>query len=117
HLPADVAGFYADVARIALRERGLPRVSAEVAASDLKLLVDARDQLVSEATRVRNRLHALLVTIAPGYQEHVRDLTGSASLLVARRLASRARGRDRVRSTLACSAISRLRSLSAEIDG
>ena len=113
----DDRGDAVAVARIALRERGLPRVSAEVAASDLKLLVDARDQLVSEATRVRNRLHALLVTIAPGYQEHVRDLTGSASLLVARRLASRARGRDQVRSTLACSAISRLRSLSAEIDG
>jgi len=67
------------VARIALNERGLPCVSAEVAASHLKLLVDARDQLVSEATRVRNRIHALLVTIAPGYQERVRDLTTSSA--------------------------------------
>jgi len=103
------------VARIALRELGLPHASAEMIGADLKLLVDARDQLVREATRTRNRLHALLLVIAPGYQEHIRDLTSSAGLLIARRLASRARATDRVRSSLACSAITRLRSLSGEI--
>jgi hypothetical protein len=41
--------------------------SPEQGGTDLKLLVDARDQLVAEATRTRNRLHALLLTIAPGY--------------------------------------------------
>ncbi len=105
----DDRGDAVAVARVALREQGLPRASAEVTGSDLKLLVDARDQLVAEATRTRNRLHALLLTIAPGYQEQIRDLTSSAALLVARRLASRARGTDRVRSSLACSAITRLR--------
>ena len=68
-----------------------------------------------EATRTRNRLHALLVAIAPGYHEHVRDLTSSKALMVARRLASRARGTDRVRSSLACAAIARLRFLAGEI--
>ena len=111
----DDRGDAVAVARVALREQGLPRASAEVTGSDLKLLVDARDQLVREATRTRNRLHALLLAIAPGYQEQIRDLTSSAALLVARRLASRARGTDRVRSSLACSAITRLRSLSGEI--
>ena len=102
------------VARIGMREPGLPRVSEEATGADLRLLVDARDQLVAEATRTRNRLHALLLAIAPGYQERVRDLTSSAALLVARRLASRARGTDRVRSSLAA-AITRLRTLSGEI--
>ena len=87
----DDRGDAVAVARVALREQDLPRASAEVTGSDLKLLVDARDQLVREATRTRNRLHALLLAIAPGYQEHIRDLTSSAALLVARRLASRAR--------------------------
>lgn len=104
------------VARVALRETGLPKVTPEVLASDLKLLVDARDQLVCEATRVRNRLHALLLVMAPGYRERVRDLTSAASLVVARRLALRAREDDPVRSRLACSAIARLRSLAQEID-
>lgn len=104
------------VARVALREPGLPKVAPEVLASDLKLLVDARDQLVCEATRVRNRLHALLLVLAPGYRERVRDLTSAGSLVVARRLALRAREDDPVRSRLACSAIARLRLLAQEID-
>jgi transposase len=111
----DDRGDAVAVGRVALREQGLPRVSAEGGTADLKLLVDARDQLVVEATRTRNRLHALLVAIAPGYHEHVRDLTSSTALMVARRLAARARGTDRVRSTLACAAIARLRSLAGEI--
>ena len=112
----DDRGDAVAVARIAMREPGLPRVSAHVIGSELKLLVDARDQLVAEATRTRNRLHALLLAIAPGYHQHVRDLTSSSALLIARRLAARARADDRVRSTLACAAITRLRSLAGEID-
>jgi transposase len=56
-----------------------------------------------------------LLAIAPGYHEQISDLTSLTGLLVARRLASRARGTDRVRSLLASSAITRLRSLSGEI--
>lgn len=51
----DDRGDAVAVARVALREKGLPRASAEVTDSDLKLLVDARDHLVAEATRTRNR--------------------------------------------------------------
>jgi transposase len=47
----DDRGDAVAVARVTLRERDLPRASAEVTGSDLKLLVDARDQLVVEATR------------------------------------------------------------------
>lgn len=57
------------IARVALRETDLPRLTEEHLDADLKLLVDARDQLVAEATRVRNRLHALLIAVAPGYRE------------------------------------------------
>src|SRR3990172_7565064 len=95
----DDRGDAVAVARIAMREPGLPRVSAHVIGSELKLLVDARDQLVAEATRTRNRLHALLLAIAPGYHQHVRDLTSSSALLIARRLAARARADDRLLST------------------
>jgi transposase len=111
----DDRGDAVAVARVALREQGLPLVSAETNGSDLKLLVDARDQLVAEATRTRNRLHALLLAMAPGYHEHVRDLTSSTALMVARRLAVRGRSTDPVRSTLACAAITRLRSLAGEM--
>jgi transposase len=47
------------IGRIALRERDLPRLMLSHLDADLKLLVDARDQVVAEGTRVRNRLHAL----------------------------------------------------------
>lgn len=77
--PADAV----TIARMALREPGLPRLRASHLASDLKLLVEARDQLVAEGTRIRNRLHALLT----GYERflervhripHLRRLQGSS---------------------------------------
>jgi hypothetical protein len=40
-------------------------------AADLKLLVDAHDQLVAEQGRGRNRLHALLRACAPGNRTSV----------------------------------------------
>jgi transposase len=55
------------IARVALREAELPPVRTADASRELKLLVEARDDLAAEATRVRNRLHADLVVIAPGY--------------------------------------------------
>ena len=36
--------------------------------ADLKLLIDARDELVQDDARVRNRLHAVLLGMAPGCQ-------------------------------------------------
>lgn len=43
------------IARVTLREPNLPPVCAAGTARDLHLLVAARDDLVAEATRVRNR--------------------------------------------------------------
>jgi transposase len=58
------------IARIALRDRErLPRLDQTVLDDELKLLTDARDQLIVEAGRWRNRTHALLRAAAPGYQE------------------------------------------------
>jgi transposase len=54
------------IARVALQEPALPQMNEAHLDADLKLLVDARDQLVAEQARVRNRLHALLFALAPG---------------------------------------------------
>jgi len=48
--------------------------------ADLRLLVDARDQLVQEEARVRNRLHALLLTMSPGYQTNTGPLNSRPAL-------------------------------------
>jgi hypothetical protein len=55
------------IARVLVREQSLRRVSRPSLADDPKLLVIARDELVSERTRVANRLHADLLVLAPGH--------------------------------------------------
>ena len=55
------------IARVAAREQKLPPVRLADAGEDLGLLVRAREELVTEATQVRNRLHADLVVLLPGY--------------------------------------------------
>ena len=49
-----------------LRETDLPPVRLPDASRELGLLVEAREDLVAEATRVRNRVHADLVVLVPG---------------------------------------------------
>ncbi len=97
------------IARLALREPNLPRLHAEHLDTDLKLLVDARDQLVAEVTRVRNRLHALLLVLAPGYRAQTGALISKTALTTARRLVLRAKAGDPVRTQLALTAIRRER--------
>jgi transposase len=103
------------VARIALRGERVPAVDGASLDDDLKLLVDARDQLVAEAGRVRNRLHALLLVMAPGYRDSTGALASKRALAAARRLALSARARDAVRCRLALAAVRRLRAIAAEI--
>ena len=54
------------VARAALREPDLPVASHDEASRELKLLVDRREDLVGERTRMVNRLRWHLHRIAPG---------------------------------------------------
>jgi transposase len=59
------------VARIVAREERLPVALDSAMHRDLKLLVDYREQLLCEQTRVRNRLHADLHALLPGYAVHL----------------------------------------------
>jgi len=55
------------IARVTLRETDLPPVRLEDQATELGLLLDAREDLVRTQTQTRNRLHAHLVVLVPGY--------------------------------------------------
>jgi len=55
------------IARVTARESDLPPVRLADATHEIGLLVEAREDLVAEATRVRNRLHADLIVIVAGY--------------------------------------------------
>ena len=65
------------IARVAAREPMLPPVRMADASEDLGLLVQARDELVGEETQVRNRLHADLVVLMPGYGARVANLVAA----------------------------------------
>jgi transposase len=108
--PADAV----TIARMALREPGLPRLRASHLVSDLKLLVDARDQLVAEGIRIRNRLHAFLLALAPGYRTETGALSSAVALRTARRLVRGAQVSDPIRARLALRAIRRLTAINAE---
>src|SRR6266480_3655021 len=56
------------VARVALREPNLPVARLEGKSRELKLLVDHREDLVGERTRIQNRLLWHLHELEPGYQ-------------------------------------------------
>ncbi len=56
------------VARAALREPNLPKAHLEQHAREVRLLVDHREDLVGERTRIQNRLQWLLHELEPGFQ-------------------------------------------------
>jgi transposase len=101
------------IARVALPEEGLPLVRDPRAHRDLKLLVDYRDQLIAEQTRVRNRLHSDLLLLAPGSPSQLGDLKTARGLRVARRELAALAG---VAAELARLRIARLEALAGEID-
>jgi Transposase IS116/IS110/IS902 family/Transposase len=78
------------VARAAIREPDLPEAQLEGASRELRLLVDHREDLVCERTRIQNRLRWHLHEIDPELEPSGRSL-GSLKLLdrLGRRLARR----------------------------
>ncbi len=106
--PADALA----IARVVLRERTLRRVSRPSLVDDLKLLVIARDELVSERTRIANRLHADLLVLAPGYGERIPNLVAARHLATLARLLSRLTS---VRAGLARSRLAHLRAIDREV--
>jgi transposase len=100
------------IARVTLREASLPPVRADDASRELQMLVEARDDLVGEATRARNRLHADLLVLAPGYQQHAARLVGIRQLAWARRALAR---RPELQARLARERLARLRQLGRQI--
>ncbi len=68
------------IARVTLREPDLPPVRLEDRSTELGLLADARDDLVHAQTRARNRLHAHLVMLMPGYGRTVAQLVSGRQL-------------------------------------
>lgn len=67
------------IARAILREgEQLPRIVENDDAAVLSHLSEERDSLVNEATRLRNRLHAVLMQLDPQYKEKEPRLTRKA---------------------------------------
>jgi transposase len=95
--PADALA----IARVALTEVELPPVRRADATRELQLLVTAREDLVADMTRTRNRLHADLLVLAPG---HRGGLVGPRALARLARQLGRCSGlhaelaRDRLRA-------------------
>jgi len=99
------------IARVTARETDLPPVRVADRTQEIGLLMEAREDLVAEATRVRNRLHADLVVLLPGYQ-------GTAGNLVAehhrRAIAARLRSLAGIQVELAHGRLARLKVLDRE---
>jgi transposase len=86
------------IARVAVSVPGLPPVRLADRTRDLQLLAEARETAVRAQTRVRNRLHARLVELVPGYGAQVAHLVTGRELAAARALL---RGRRGVQADLA----------------
>jgi transposase len=90
------------IARVTARE-DLPPVRIDDLSHDLQLLSGARDDVVAEITRTRNRIHADLVRLIPGYETRAANLVAARHRQTAGRLLRRLPGvhadlaRDRLR--------------------
>jgi transposase len=99
------------IARVTAREADLPPVRLSDPSRELQLLVEAREDLVTEATRVRNRLHADLLALVPGYGGRLENLVAARHRAAAARLL---RGRTGVQAELARERMLRLNRLMAD---
>jgi transposase len=74
------------IARIVASGEALPSAHRVQVLTDLRALVDYRDQLVRAKTQVSNRAHADLVNIRPGYDREVPNLRARVHRAKARSL-------------------------------
>lgn len=86
------------IARVTLAEADLPPVRLDDRTRDLQLLAAAREAVVVAQTQARNRLHAHLLVLVPGYTATAARLVTGPELDRARKLL---RGRDGVAVGLA----------------
>jgi transposase len=100
------------IARVVAAEDTLPSARRTVLLSDLKLLVDHRDQLVRSRTQVANRVHADLVILRPGYEAVVPNLRARRHVRKARSLLAKDRS---VRAELVRHRLADILRLEAEI--
>jgi transposase len=80
------------IARVTAREADLPPIRQADPTTELRLLLAARTDLVGEATRVRNRLHADLVVLVPGYGATAANLVWERHLVTIARALRRLSG-------------------------
>ncbi len=96
------------IARVTLREPDLPPVRLEDRSTELGLLADARDDLVGAQTQARNRLHAHVVVLLPGYGRTAAQLVSGRQLEAIERALDGAAG---VRAELARALLAQIRDL------
>jgi transposase len=101
------------VARAALREPGLPTARLDGPDRELRLLVDHRDDLVAERTRMISRLRWHLHELDPGTEPAARSLNHPRNL---DKLAARLDGSDGLVARLARELTERCRRLTLEIN-
>jgi transposase len=102
------------IARVTAREPDLPPVRTADRSGDIALLVEAREDVVAEMTRVRNRLHADLRVLMPGYGERAANLVAACHQGTVARLLCRLVG---VQAELARERLAHLRALAKEEHG
>jgi transposase len=100
------------IARVTAQEADLPPVRLADRSCDIALLVEAREDVVAEMVRVRNRLHADLRVLVPGYGERIANLVAERNQRDAARLL---RGLPGVQAELARARLARLRNLGREV--
>lgn len=101
------------VARATLREEHLPMAQLEGQSHDLKLLVDHREDLIGERTRIQNQLHWYLHDLEPGVEIRPRSLVRTRVLKETRR---RLEGRPGVLAEIARQQVERLVELTKAVN-
>jgi transposase len=101
------------VARVALREADLPVARLEGRSRDLKVLVDHREDLVGERTRVQNRLHWYLHELDPELGVGKRGLTRQVVLA---RLRRRLEAHEGVVAEMVCDLIDHTTGLTSRVN-